>query len=150
MPGRWRQRKEMLEILDRTKDFNKENGDYEKLLREFSLIDRWLIDAYQAIGSEQIRKCHYRTGQINYLISKSKANRKKLKPEVIKLVKSTFRKGHRYTRKEIKQMLSDIYKGFNIEHSPKATDIKSFYSVKECKVSGESAFLINEPLFVST
>lgn len=147
MPGRWRQRRQMLELLDKTKEFDKDNGEHEQLLREFGQIDRWLIDAYQAIGSDEIRKCHYRTGQINYLISKVKSNRQKLKTEVINLVKSSFHKGEKHTRREIKLTLSAIYKGFNVEKAPTATDIKSFFQVKECKVKGESAFYLIEPLF---
>ena len=88
MPGRWRQRKEMMDILDQLKKF--ENGKYEELLQEYQQIDRWFIDAYCTLGSQIIKHCHYKTSLINREISKLKADRNKLKGEVVQTVKTSF------------------------------------------------------------
>lgn len=145
MPGRWRQRKEMMKILDQLKDF--ENGKYEEYLQEFQQIDRWFIDAYCTLGSKIIKQCHYKTSWINHEISKCKANRNKLKAEVAQTIKASFVVGGSYKRNDIKSMLNKIYRQYNIKAKAKASDIKLYFDVKECKIHGESAYKLIEPLF---
>lgn len=145
MPGRWRQRKEMMDILDQLKKF--ENGKYEEILQEFQQIDRWFIDAYCTLGSKIIKQCHYKTSWINHEISKCKANRKKLKAEVVQTIKASFIVGGSYKRNDIKSMLNIIYRQYNIIAKATASDIKLYFDVKECKIHGESAYKLIEPLF---
>ena len=145
MPGRWRQRKEMMDILDQLKEF--ENGKYEELLQEYQQIDRWFIDAYCTLGSQIIKQCHYKTSWINREISKHKADRNKLKGEVVQMVKTSFIVGQSYTRDDIKSMLIEIYRQYNIKTKAKASDIKLYFNAKECKKYGESAYKLLEPLF---
>lgn len=145
MPGRWRQRKEMMDILDQLKKF--ENGKYEELLQEYQQIDRWFIDAYCTLGSQIIKHCHYKTSLINREISKLKADRNKLKGEVVQTVKTSFIVGESYKRNDIKSMLIDIYRQYNIKAKAKASDIKLYFDAKNCKIHGESAYKLIEPLF---
>lgn len=147
MPGHWKQRKTMMEMLDEAQKYDQGNGDFETLLREFRECDSWFVDAYLTIGSNAIRECHYKTSVINHLIAKKRNTELKLGEETIKYVKSSFVIGSIYTRKEIKQRLSAIYKEFSIGGAPKATDIKYYFEVKQRKMQEDAAFLIIAPLF---
>ena len=54
----------------------------------------------------------------------------KLKEEIINL----FKVGEKYSSKEIKEFLKNIYNKLNITKTPKATDLEEYFDVKEAKI----------------
>ena len=63
------------------------------------------------------------------------------------MVITSFIVGQSYTRDDIKSMLIEIYRQYNIKTKAKASDIKLYFNAKECKKYGESAYKLLEPLF---
>lgn len=51
-----------------------------------------------------------------------------------------FKIGERYSKKEIKQALSDIYKENEVTKTAKATDIFNYFEVKWCRLLGRGGF----------
>ena len=98
-----------------------------------------------------IWKCKGNNQDLNknedHQISKHKADHNKLKGEVVQMVKTSFIVGQSYTRDDIKSMLIEIYRQYNIKTKAKASDIKLYFNAKECKKYGESAYKLLEPLF---
>jgi len=49
--------------------------------------------------------------------------------------KLSLKSGKRYTRKEIKEKLSIVYKSLGINKTAQASDIAEYYTVKDCYVN---------------
>ena len=61
-----------------------------------------------------------------------------LESEISKKVNKIFIIGNRYSSKNIKSSLSELYKESNYKKTPKATDLEEWFEVKEVKVKDSS------------
>lgn len=117
--------------------------------KSIKLIDvKYLIDSiqYNTIALFGIDKCktiRYRKADAERLINDHISKH----PLAVELYK-TFKEGHKYSLKKIKEILRDIYKRMKISKTPKATDLLEYFDIKEILVFTDTnkrsrGFLIN-------
>ncbi|WP_019539813.1 hypothetical protein [Proteiniphilum acetatigenes] len=86
-----------------------------------------VIEAVDILGIDKLEELDYHKGNINkYLVSRLNTTDEM---KVMKLLKLT--KGEFYKSSDLKNKLTDIYKVLKLNKAAKATDIKTFYEVKE-------------------
>ena len=84
------------------------------------------------LGIERIKALGYRESSLLQEMSDLK---KSGVDSFILGIKNEFKIGYKYTRKNVKERLSDLYSIYSINKTPKATDIENYFRVKECLIS---------------
>ena len=82
------------------------------------------------LGPDRIRALGSSRGELEreYQIITSGDTRKEI-------IFNTFQIQQRYTLKEIKEKLGEIYSSLNISKTPKASDLEEYYEVKKCTIN---------------
>ena len=93
-----------------------------------------LRTAYLMLGPERCRACGYDHAKITREIDIITYD----VSEISKKVNKIFIIGNRYSSKNIKSSLSELYKESNYKNTPKATDLEEWFEVKEVKVKDSS------------
>ena len=77
------------------------------------------------LGFEKIRALGYKKSNIIRYIN----------PEVIngEGIKSLFKVGSKYSKKQIKEMLADFYNHSSITKTPKASDLNEYFELRDCQ-----------------
>ena len=77
------------------------------------------------LGFEKIRALGYKESNIIRYIN----------PEVIngEGIKSLFKVGSKYSKKQIKEMLADFYNHSSITKTPKASDLNEYFELRDCQ-----------------
>ena len=83
------------------------------------------------LGIERIKALGYRESSLLQEMSDLK---KSGVDSFILGIKNEFKIGYKYTRKNVKERLSDLYSIYSINKTPKATDIENYFNVKECLI----------------
>ena len=84
------------------------------------------------LGIDRIKALGYRESSLLQEISDLK---KSSVESFILGVKSEFKVGYKYTRKNVKERFSELYTTYSINKTAKATDIENYFNVKECLIS---------------
>ena len=86
---------------------------------------------YKALGPDRLRALGYNKTYIDRELGIKVFSQELLKEEVY----SSFHEGEKYPLTSIKTKLGDIYSDINYKATPKATDLKNWFEVREIKVS---------------
>lgn len=107
--------------------------DQNKNSSIIKILDIYILDSryrkyYILFGTSGCRACSYRDDRINTIIdSEIKINNLSTK------VSEMFKIGKRYSRKDIKLLLSQVYNSLEIKKIAKANDLEKWFEVKEVK-----------------
>lgn len=113
------------EFRDNYKD-NKEVS----LSLHYKIEDPRFENYYNYYGTDGCRAVSYKDKPLREGISD-----KLLQNPLLLSISSVFNEGSRYTLKEIKEKLVDIYQKLGITRAPKATDIEEYYETKRIRFS---------------
>lgn len=94
-------------------------------------------DYLRMFGPDGVRSCQYQKYKLDRVIGKPSAQE-----DLSEKVLSAFEIGARYTRKDIKFMLTKIYSECGETDTAKATDIQRWFDVKDCQIQREPAYEI--------
>ena len=83
------------------------------------------------LGLDVCRSLWYKISDLDKKLSILSFDKEKIKEELSKV----FEVGQSYTKVDIKEKLSEIYKKLGYKASPKATDLSEYYEMKECLVN---------------
>ena len=84
---------------------------------------------YQTLGPERCRACGYNSTNIEKEFQDLFIE----KGNLSELIYREFKKDEVYTRKDIKEKLSEIYSSLGYNKTPKAIDLSEYFEIKECK-----------------
>lgn len=111
--------------------FNETNKDGYVEWSLFSTRHKWIYvieNSYRLFGRTWRDYTHARKMIENY---------DNVYQQVVLDIKSKFQTGIRYSRKEVKSILADVYSEFKINRTAKHTDLFKIINVKEVKVNGD-------------
>ena len=112
-------------------------------IRDARKIDPFIVDAYEVLGKETIEALNYNEKRISaaMILAERKGNK------VIRLVKTLFEVGHRYTNKTIVNKLTKIFDMLAI-HPEKAITPKmilDYYQAVPCWIGKNKGYqLVSE------
>ena len=96
----------------------------------YKIEDPRFENYYNYYGTDGCRAVSYKDKPLREGISD-----KLLQNPLLLSISSVFNEGSRYTLKEIKEKLVDIYQKLGITRAPKATDIEEYYEIKRIRFS---------------
>ena len=125
-------RKEIVEIffsmeLDKSLDTDEKKQTLEKL----NLADEFIIEICQNFDKEFIISNKYKKQPLALALIKKRTTEKSISFPVIEAVLQSFQIDKAYSEKEIIYNLSRIYQSFEIDRTPKATDIKEYFDISK-------------------
>jgi len=88
-------------------------------------------DYINILGLDRCKAEWYNTYLLDKRLSVMSFDKEKIKEEL----SNVFEVGQSYTKVDIKEKLSEIYKKLGYKASPKATDLGEYYEMKECLVN---------------
>ena len=88
-------------------------------------------DYINVLGLDRCKAEWYNTYLLDKRLSVMSFDKEKIKGEL----SNVFEVGKSYTKADIKEKLSEIYKKLGYKASPKATDLGEYYEMKECLVN---------------
>lgn len=83
------------------------------------------------LGLDVCRSLWYKISDLDKKLSILSFDKERIKEEL----SNEFEVGQSYTKVDIKEKLSEIYKKLGYKASPKATDLSEYYEMKECLVN---------------
>ena len=95
-----------------------------------SITEKHFKEYYEALGPEGCKSLSYNITRINRKLNIRSFNR----AELFLGLQRTFEIGKRYSNKEIKSLLKDLYTISNYEATPKASDLQDYFEIKPVKV----------------
>lgn len=93
--------------------------------------ERRFCDYINILGLKGCKSDYYNVGKLDNKLKILSFDRTKIKEEL----SNEFEVGQSYTKADIKEKLSEIYKKLGYKASPKATDLGEYYEMKECLVN---------------
>lgn len=111
------------------KAIENEDKDVIKMISEYSEEHKRHVDV---LGVEKILALSCNKTKVSKLVEDLERLDDKYYDIVSKL---SLKTGQRYTRKEIKEKLSGVYKSLSINKTAKASDIAEYYTVRDCYVN---------------
>lgn len=140
-------RKQIVSILETLKN-DMDSQLVQSHIAELRQVDSFIVEAYEKVGKEIIELHNYSKKKIKEAIIIRQANIQKSGTEFVQLLKNAFESNKAYTRKYIKKELQRLYD--IIEITPKnaitAQTIGEFFRIRECKLKGQRAYHLLEPL----
>ena len=109
--------------------------EYSKLANEenlgnfLELIPGKYKDYYNIVGPETITRYSYVESEIKKAWLEKVSN-EGIREDVITEIYCTFIVGQRYTKKNIKEVLNDLYERLGYKKKAKATDLELYYYMK--------------------
>ena len=101
----------------------------ENLENFLELVPGKYKDYYTIVGPEIISACSYAESEIKKRW-REKVSNSEIKDDVVSEIYKTFKVGQRYTKKNIKAVLSDLYERLGYKKTAKATDLELYYIMK--------------------
>lgn len=98
------------------------------------LKEKHFKDYYNVLGPAECRSCSYSVTNINRKLNIKTFN----KSQLILNIYSTFSEGSRYSNKDIKDTLKQIYSDSGYEANPKATDLGEYFEIKNVQIFDET------------
>lgn len=140
-------RQEIVAILETLKN-DTDSELVQSHIAELRQIDPFIVEAYESVGKEVIEINHFSRKKIKEAMILKKYHNETSGTEFVQLLKNSFQSNQKYSRKYIKQELERIYTILGI--APKKTitaqSIRDFFNVRECKLKGQRAYQLLEPL----
>lgn len=97
-------------------------------------VDPKFNDYYSLFGTEECRNLYYRE-----TLLLSRMHEYSLKDEIRKRILKSFKVGERYTRKNVKIVMKDIFTSLKIDRIPKATELDTWFKIKKVLIiSGQN------------
>ena len=93
--------------------------------------EKRFCDYINILGLDVCRSLWYKISDLDKKLSILSFDKEKIKGEL----SNVFEVGKSYTKADIKEKLSDIYKKLGYKASPKATDLGEYFEMKECLVN---------------
>lgn len=87
------------------------------------------IKSYLTIGKDRLKALGYNSTKINKELGNSVANN-----NIEEVIYSEFKVGERISKADIKDQLSKIYDDLGLIKSAKASDLRDWFELKECKI----------------
>ena len=140
-------RKQIVSILETLKnDINSQL--VQSHIAELRQVDSFIVEAYEKVGKEIIELHNYSRKKIKESMILKQYHTETSGTEFVQLLKNSFQKGQKYTRKYIKSELERIYNVLGIapKNTITAQTIREFFNVRECKLKGQRAYQLLEPL----
>lgn len=88
-------------------------------------------DYINVLGLDACKAVWYNTYLLDKKLSVMSFDRTKIQEELSK----EFEVGQSYTKADIKEKISGVYKKLGYKASPKATDLENYYDIKHCQVN---------------
>ena len=108
----------------------------ENLENFLELIPGKYKDYYLIVGPEIITACSYAESEIKKRWMETVSN-SEIKDEVVSEIYKIFTVGKRYSKKDIKSMLNDLYEKLGYQKKAKATDLELYYIMKPVYLTAE-------------
>lgn len=93
--------------------------------------EKRFCDYINILGLDVCRSLWYKISDLDKKLSILSFDKEKIKGEL----SNVFEVGKSYTKADIKEKLSEIYKKLGYKASPKATDLGEYFEMKECLVN---------------
>lgn len=93
--------------------------------------EKRFCDYINILGLKGCKSDYYNVGKLDNKLKILSFDRTKIKGEL----SNVFEVGQSYTKVDIKEKLSEIYKKLGYKASPKATDLGEYFEMKECLVN---------------
>lgn len=140
-------RKQIVSILETLKN-DMDSQLVQSHIAELRQVDSFIVEAYEKIGKEIIELHNYSRKKIKEAMILKQYHTETSGTEFVQLLKNSFQKGQKYTRKFIKSELERIYKVLEIapKNTITAQTIREFFNIRECKLKGQRAYQLLEPL----
>ena len=132
----------LVSILDTIQEDHSEIAEnYRKELRE---IDEFIVDAYETIGSKEIKRHRFSAKKIREAVILKKYREGVTSVAAISMINNSFAVGKKYRSKDIKQELNRIFNLLGIKYPGIVTGhtISNFFQVKDTKIKGDRAYLL--------
>ena len=107
--------------------------EQKQLFEELKRKDEFIIEICQNFDKEFIIANKYKKQPLAFALIKKRTNEKAISFPVIEAVLQSFHIDRDYTEKEITDNLTKIYKSFEINKIPKATDINEYFEISKRK-----------------
>ena len=105
-------------------------------IHDLRAADSSIVDAYELLGKELIEQLKYSVPKINEAMILKRYERKISGKKVLELVNNAFHIGQRYSRKDIKDKLTKIYKATETR-SPKSVTSLTIFEFFNASVSNK-------------
>ena len=140
-------RKQIVSILETLKN-DMDSQLVQSHIAELRQVDSFIVEAYEKVGKEIIELHNYSKKKIKEAMILKQYHTETSGTEFVQLLKNSFQKGQKYTRKFIKSELERIYNVLGIapKNTITAQTIREFFNVRECKLKGQRAYQLLEPL----
>lgn len=93
--------------------------------------EKRFCDYINILGLKGCKSDYYNVGKLDNKLKILSFDRTKIKGEL----SNVFEVGQSYTKADIKEKLSDIYKRLGYKAAPKATDLEEFFELKSCLIT---------------
>ena len=93
---------------------------------------------YYLLGPSRCKALGYQKSKLDEEIKKNTKSIKEDNSVLIQQIKVNFKIGKRYTLKEIKEKLREIYTTLHLSKTPKASDLEEFFEVKKTKITTDN------------
>ena len=93
-------------------------------------------DYYQIVGPEIITACSYAESEIKKRWRETVSNGE-IQDDVVSEIYKTFEVGKRYSKKNIKDTLNDLYQRLGYQKKAKATDLELYYLMKSVYLTAD-------------
>ena len=107
--------------------------EQKQKLEELKRKDEFIIEICQNFDKEFILANKYKKQPLAFALIKKRTNEKIISFPIIEAVLQSFRIDRDYTEKEITDNLTKIYLSFEINKTPKATDISEYFEISRRK-----------------
>ena len=140
-------RKQIVSILETLKN-DMDSQLVQSHIAELRQVDSFIVEAYEKVGKEIIELHNYSRKKIKEAMILKQYHTETSGTEFVQLLKNSFQKGQKYKRKFIKFELERIYNvlGITPKNTITAQTIREFFNVRECKLKGQRAYQLLEPL----
>lgn len=140
-------RKQIVAILDTLKN-DTDSILVQSHIAELRQLDPFIVEAYECVGKEVIEVNHYSYKKIKEAMILKKYHNETSGTEFVQLIKNSFKSNQKYTHKYIKGELLRLYAtlGITPKRAITAQTIKEFFHVQPCKLKGQRAFQLLEPI----
>ena len=110
-----------------------ETEEQKQLLEELKRKDEFIVEICQNFDKDFIITNKYKKQPLTFALIKKHTLEKAISFPVIEVVLQSFYLDRDYTEKEITDNLTRIYKSFEIDKIPKATDINEYFEISKRK-----------------
>lgn len=140
-------RKQIVAILETLKN-DTDSALVQSHIAELRQLDSFIVEAYECVGKEVIEINNYSYKKIKEAMILKKYRVETSGTEFVQLIKNSFKSNQKYTHKYIKSELQRLYDlvGIVPKKAITAQTIKEFFNVEPCKIKGQRAFKLLEPL----